>query len=312
MIPGFWSGLSPAPGTVDPGPYGGRVNRPPAVDLVEKGASGPPLDRSLRIDVHFHPDTVLEGRTVLELLGHDRTYRTQFETGTSNGGLTAHPGGARWRWEHRLFHGLYDEAPVEQRPRYGALNHRRRGVGAAPRFGSAHLRLREHVLDRATFCFPDSVFEPTSVATARHFGLWPLVADFEAVPRDDRVERDAGGLLDDYVEAHVHGGLDLDADVEALVLDPAYQDGPTQQVADHLGIPVEWHAGFRVHVDTIAAHPDFRGASVVALAATLARDGWLDPAVLGAARREGRHDPQELKLVWHYVARFGADWSAGD
>nr|WP_281496815.1 DUF3626 domain-containing protein [Ornithinimicrobium sp. F0845] len=263
----------------------------------------------MRIDVHFHPDSIAAGRTVLEHLAQDRTYRTQFETGTSNGGLTAQPGGDRWRWEHRLFRGQYDEASVSARPRYGALNHRRRVVGGAPRFGSAHLRLTEAVLDRATFCFPDSVFEPTAVATARRFGLWPLVAAFEAVERDDAAERAEGGLLDDYVEAHVHGGLDLDSDVEALVLDPAYRGSATEGAAHRLGVPVEWHPGFRVHVDTIADHPDFRDAQVVSLAARLASDGWLDPAVLGAARRQGRHPPQLLKLVWHYVARFGTDWS---
>lgn len=286
------------------------MNRPPAVELVEQRASGPPLDRSLRIDVHFHPDTVVDGRTVLEHLRQDRTYRTQFETGTSNGGLTAHPGGDRWRWEQRLFGGQYDGAPASARPRYGALNHRRRAVGGAPRFGSAHLRLKESVMDRATFCFPDSVFEPEAVATAQHFGLWPAVAAFEALERDDLAERIAGGLLDEYVEAHVHGGLDLDSDVEALVLDPAYRGSATELVAEDLGVPVEWHPGFRVHVDTVSGHPDFRGEPVVALAADLARNGWLDPSVLGAARRAGRHDPQALKLVWHYVARFGADWSA--
>ncbi|HWH95822.1 MAG TPA: DUF3626 domain-containing protein, partial [Baekduia sp.] len=63
-------------------------------------------------------------------------------------GLTAYPGGDRWRWESRMFGGAYDEAPPSARPRYGALNHRRRARGAAPRFGSAHLRLAEAALDR--------------------------------------------------------------------------------------------------------------------------------------------------------------------
>ena len=34
-------------------------------------------------------------------------------------------------------------------------------------------------------------------------------------------------------------------------------------------------------------------------------DGWLDPAVIGAAAATGRYDPQSLKRVLHYVARFG-------
>lgn len=207
-----------------------------------------------------------------------------------------------------MFRGAYDGASPTHRPRYGALNHRRRSVGAAPRFGSAHLRLTEQVLDRATFCFPDSVFEPQHLATAAHFDLWPDVAAFDAVPLDDEREATSGGLLDDYVEAHVHGGLTLAEDVEALVLDPAYRGTRTQEQAGRLGIPVEWHEGFRVHVDTLAEHPGFRGPATLALAASVARDGWLDPRILGRARATAEHDPQLLKRVWHCLARYGWRW----
>lgn len=51
-------------------------------------------------------------------------YRSQFETGTSNGGLSAHPGGERWAWESRIFGWAYDEATPTLHPKYGALNHR--------------------------------------------------------------------------------------------------------------------------------------------------------------------------------------------
>ena len=169
-----------------------------AIGHVARSSSGGPLDRSLRVTLNFHPDRLLDGVTVLERLARDGRYRSQFETGTSNGGLTAHPGGDRWRWEQRTFGGAYDDAPAAERPKYGALDHRRRPTGGAPRFGSAHLRLTGAVLDRATFCFPDSVFEPTAVATADRFGLFPLVERFEARPLTDELEATAGGSLDDY------------------------------------------------------------------------------------------------------------------
>ncbi|WTJ93120.1 DUF3626 domain-containing protein [Streptomyces sp. NBC_01537] len=60
----------------------------------------------------------------------DGVHHSQFVTGTSNGGLTAHPGGDRWRWESRVFGGAYDSAPARQRPVYGALNFRRAAAGA--------------------------------------------------------------------------------------------------------------------------------------------------------------------------------------
>ncbi|GAA2491457.1 DUF3626 domain-containing protein [Terrabacter carboxydivorans] len=74
-----------------------------AVEYLTRAASGQPLDRSLRVTLNFHPDRVGASATVLERLARDGVYRSQFETGTSNGGLTAHPGGARGRWEQRIF-----------------------------------------------------------------------------------------------------------------------------------------------------------------------------------------------------------------
>lgn len=119
----------------------------------------------MRVTLNFHPARLSDGRSVLQHLARDGVYRSQFETGSSNGGLTARPGGDRWRWEQRIFGHAYDDAAATDRPKYGALNHRRRRIGGAPRFGSAHLRLTGAVLDRSTFCFPDSVLEPTAIGS---------------------------------------------------------------------------------------------------------------------------------------------------
>src|SRR5262245_4230990 len=126
--------------------------RPPAspqeraIAHVTALAQGGPLDVSLRVTINFHPDRLVAGRPILEVMARDGLYRSQFETGTSNGALTAHPGGSRWRWESRIFGGAYDDAPPSERPKYGALNFRRRSLGGSPRFGSAHLRLKPEAL----------------------------------------------------------------------------------------------------------------------------------------------------------------------
>ncbi|VXB92060.1 DUF3626 domain-containing protein [Nocardioides sp. AX2bis] len=270
--------------------------------------AAPPLDRGLRVTLNLHPDrrAVPGGQTVLESLAHDGVYRSQFETGTSNGGLTAHPGGDRWRWEQKIFGGAYDAAPGSARPRYGALDHPAGpGPGGAPRFGSAYLRLREAVLDRATFCFPDSALDPTAFATATHFDLWPLVDAWDARPLTDEVEAGPGGRLDGYVEAQVHGPVLLDDDVEALVLDPCWRGTPTARQADLLGVPVEWHEGRRLSVEELARHPAYRGPRTVEVGLRVARDGLLDARVLGQAVEAGVEDPQQLKRLWHHVARWG-------
>jgi Protein of unknown function (DUF3626) len=68
--------------------------------------------RDAAVTLNFHPDRLLaDGRTVAEALLQDGVYRSQFETRVSGGGLTAHPGGDRDRWERELFGGAYAARP---------------------------------------------------------------------------------------------------------------------------------------------------------------------------------------------------------
>lgn len=233
---------------------------------------------------------------VIEALARSGRYLSQFVTGTSNGGLTAHPGGDRWRWESRMFQGHYDASDPEQRPVYGAVNHRHSPYGGSVRFGSCHLRLQPEATLRSTFCFPDSAYEPVAVGGPdRLADLLALADDPDCRARFDLDD------LDDYVEAHVHGGVRLEADVAAVVLDPCFAGGPVEAAADRSGCPVEFHPGFRV--ETAGLDPAFRGQPYVDLAQALGP--VLTPDLVGEAARDGGHDPQDLKRVWHYLARFG-------
>ncbi|MFC6706917.1 DUF3626 domain-containing protein [Flexivirga alba] len=259
-------------------------------------SSGTPLDPEQRVTCSFHPDRWAgpdANDLVIERLARDRFYASQFVTGTSNGGLTAFRGGDRFRWESALFGGAYDEADPDLRPKYGALNHRFRRAGASPRFGSSYIRLAAHTLARTTFCYPDSFDDPSD------FGVVGACSLTDLADADDR------DLLDDYVEAQVHGHVDLVTDVEALVLDPSYRGTSVEAAARDLPCPVEWHDGFVASIGEIRAHPDYRGAEIVSLAAQLATDGVLTPRLIGDAARTGGHHPQAIKQVWHYTARFG-------
>lgn len=251
----------------------------------------------VRVTLQFHPDWPHSSGTVIEAIARDGVYRSQFETGISNGGLTAHPGGDRWRWESRLFGGRYDDSPPSARPVYGALD-QGDPYGGAVRFGSAYLRLRAEVSERCTFCFPDSVFEPERVHGPE------AAAELVALARASGFD-----ALDDCVEAHVHGGVLIARDVEAIVLDPSHRGGAVEQAADRLGCAVEWHPGFRVSTDDL--DPGYRGPEIVALARSLGAE--LTPRVVGDAARSGAHDPQAVKRVWHCLARFGrsAAWPDG-
>lgn len=67
-----------------------------AIDFVRRQSAGGPLDPGLRVTLNFHPDRLHDGVPILQRMREEGVYRSQFETGTSNGGLTAHAGGARW------------------------------------------------------------------------------------------------------------------------------------------------------------------------------------------------------------------------
>ncbi|MCA9037077.1 MAG: DUF3626 domain-containing protein [Planctomycetaceae bacterium] len=263
-----------------------------ALSAIASCASGPSLDPSFRVTINFHPDRKAGDSWLLQVLAKDGVLRSQFETRTSNGGLTAFEGGARWNWESRIFSGAYDIELPSRRPKYGALNHRRRSVGGSPRFGSSHFRLASHVLNRTTFCYPDSFFEPIHFGNASHMGLI------------DACESDHCDELDRYIEAHVHGPVRLSRDVEALVLDECYHGTAVALDAMKLPVHVEWHSGFRVSLDTIHQYPDYRGPSILRLADSLAVDGWLTPEIIGMAAASGSYAYDDLKKVWHYVARF--------
>ncbi|MGJ5895013.1 DUF3626 domain-containing protein [Streptomyces niveiscabiei] len=270
-----------------------------AIAHVSTRAYGPAVPPNLRITLNFHPDRTTRGEPILRALSRDGAYHSQFVTGSSNGGLTAHPGGDRWRWESRIFGGAYDDATPHERPVYGALDFRRQVVGAAPRFGSSHFRLTADTLARATFCYPDSAAEPTEFGVAASSSLIALA------------EADEQDALNDYIETQVHGGVELARDVEAVVLDACYRGTRVEADARLLPCPVEWHPGYRLTVAELHAHADYRGAEYTALGEEIAADGHITPRVIGDAARTGRYELQDLKMIWHTLARFGAPEGAG-
>lgn len=283
---GAAAGLLASPSMEDP------VSR--AVGHVRLRSVGEPIPHGHAVTLNFHPDTLVNGAPMIERLAGEGVYRSQFETGASNGGLTAHAGGDRWLWESRLFGGAYDHADARQRPKYGALNHRNDPVGGSRRFGSCHLRLKAGVLKRTTFCYPDSHMHP------EHFGVWDRMALIALC------DANAASLepLDDYIEAHVHGVLSIADDVEAVVLDASYRETPVQEVASRLGCAVEWHDGFCLRPERLDDCGRYRGAAAARALADLGAGEAVTPLRIGLARKAGL-DPQLAKWAWHCVARFG-------
>lgn len=248
----------------------------------------------MSVTLNFHPDILVEGELVIERIARYGLYRSQFETGTSSGGLTAEPGGDRWKWESDTFGGAYGEANPALRPKYGALNFQHRLTGAAPRFGSCHLRLRPQVLARTTFCYPDSHLKPEAFGEVDRMALIDMA-------KQNVLDLDP--VLDNYIEAHVHGPVSIERDVEALVLDPSYRGTAVEESGLRLGCKVEWHDGFRLQLDRLLAHSGFRPRSAIDAISKLRIS---TPADIGNAR-DNPLDYQTAKWVWHCIAYFGWD-----
>ncbi len=298
-----------------------------------------------RVTLNFHPDRLLaDGRTVAGSLAADGVYRSQFETGVTNGSRSAFLGGDRDRWERDLFGGAYQAPGVlpGERPRYGGLNLLRHADGACPRFGSCHVRLRQHVNLRCTVTVGDSHLGPADAGTldafeavlagyveqARRTGvtLGRLGADPLGVLRelaDAPPVADHGRALDDYLEVQVHGPVELAADAEALVLDPSFRGTASGDLlvdlAARCGLELEWHAGFALSPAEVG--PDFRGPAIPPLAAALCerygRDVF-DAALVGRAAADMLRDPaawaahgtpdellQYVKQLWHTLNHAG-------
>ncbi|WP_240041009.1 DUF3626 domain-containing protein [Paenibacillus ginsengarvi] len=303
-----------------------------------------------RVTLNFHPDRISSaGYSVAEGLLREGVYRSQFETGVTNGSRTAYPGGSRDGWEQSLFGGAYQAPGVRsvERPKYGALNVMNYEDGGAPRFGSCYFRLRRSVTDRCTFTFGDSHTGPEPIGTADAFE--PLAAALlEACETNQaalgtsgvnivslvrllgRREPDGRGAgigraLDDYIEAQVHGAIDLSADVEALVADPSFRGTAVGRVLEALStkyaFELAWHPGFRLTV--VSVPDDFRGPAMPPFALRIDREfgsasGWLDAHVLGKAAVSLHESPgswqdwgtpdetfQHIKQLWHVLVRYG-------
>lgn len=302
-----------------------------------------------QIELNFHPDRKLAtGESIAEAMLREGVYRSQFETGISNGSRTAFPGGSRDLWEKRFFGNAYQQPGVtnSERPKYGALNLMNYSDGAAPRFGSCFFCLCPTVSQRSTFSYGDSVFEPDVIGTTDSFeGIWLVLLNDVAtigsalssheltiaglltrITRNltdsdlRRFDRPPGRALDDYIEAQVHGTIDLSTDVDHLVADMSFWRTRTGEVLERLcdtySIELVYHRGFTLRVDEVPA--DFRGPEMPRLARRIAGDGEFDVTHIGEAAASlherpdawsnwGTYDEtlQHLKQLWHVLVQYG-------
>lgn len=233
------------------------------------------LRQAGRITVSFHPDRLdRRGLTTAEGLLVDNGFLPQWVTGASSGSRSAMPGGLRATWEEAQFAVDADVEPAH-RPVYGALDLLHHRHGGSPAFGSCYLVLHDHVRDRCTLSVGDSHLAPDQVGTFRHseailHGLFEQAESGRLLGQDLATDdlqavlaghgRDAPRrTLEHYVEAQVHGGVNLE-DIAAIVVDPSFSSSPA---AEHLewaaaaaDAQLEWHPGTVIAARELLSHPE--------------------------------------------------------
>ena len=309
------------------------------------------LRNQVRVAIAFHPERLgRDGRSVAQGLLADGVYRNQFETGLSSGSTSAFAGGERDEWERRLFEGAYHHpgvAPAD-RPRYGALFLVAHLDGPAPRFGSCHLVLRPEVSARCTFTILGSQEERAAERTGTLDVLEPVMADLldhvEEVPAPlgvsgltvrDLIEAMRAGVpctprgvsndrpgraLDTFVEAQVHGPVELMRDAEGLVVDASFRAHPIgdtlAEIASTYGLALSWHPGFALAAEEVPE--TFRGYPTRKLAERISTGAPIDAPAIGAAHNDFARDPDAwrafgspseirtcFRRLWHALVLLG-------
>lgn len=275
-----------------------------------------------RVGIHFHPDRLdISMKSVAEALLEDGIYKSQFETGLSNGSLSAFPGGERDLWEEKIFGGAYQlvGATKNQRPKYGALNLMLHPDGPAPRFGSCYFLLSPKVSCRSTYTYLDSHQDPKEKGTYEEFDMILAALLEDAFERDfaigeinltpvklvnhlrenlgkpfvDPAEKKVNRNLNHYIEAQIHGDISLKEDVEILVADPSFEKTIVgknlEQICLKYSIELYWHRGFELMVDEVPS--DFRGPSMPSLAKRIGQNNVINASIIGTAVMDLNRNP---------------------
>lgn len=295
-----------------------------------------------RLTLNFHPDRVgRDGLAVATGLLRSGCYQSQWTTGLSAGSRSAIAGGERQRFERELFQSTYDGADpaTTEFPVYGSLDLVFDPHGGSPRFGSSFVVLRRHMLDRTTLCVGDSHMGPRDVGTVEE--PWSVLAALAEQAAEDKLLNRGLGIdaligacegsfhatapsrdLHGYIEAQIHGGVSLEADVESVVLDPSFRDTTIEEdlrgAAERYGLSLTWHSGSELHFDQVPE--GFRGPTMPEVARQVARpDGIVDAHAIGvraastvfaeptAMGDDHESDLQQLKYLWHTLLAHGHD-----
>lgn len=294
--------------------------------------------KSACINLHFHPDRYLSAdKQIIDGLIETGQYKNQFQTKISSGSLTAKSGGDREVWENKLFDNFY-AGNAQDRPKYGSLNLTYTSDGASPRFGSCYFVTNPEIKNRCTFTYGDSYLLPKERGVAKNLTQiyarlyqdvftrnTALGSQYESL-RDffkrttslldlNRLIQKRSHNLDFYIEAQVHGYIDLRKDISALVADESFKGTKLENrlriLCEKFDISLIWNPGYQLKDN--AFPDDFRGIETKIFAKKIADNGLINAYIIGKALSDDEiksqynslHLFQLAKYIWHCLVKFG-------
>lgn len=199
------------------------------------------------------------GRRLIDALLADGSYRNQFETRNTSGSFAPYEGGCRDGWEKTIFAGGYHGHPLipQERPKYGALNAVRDTNGGAASYGRCYFVLKDGVRGRTTFTPRNSSgCKENEVGTVDHFEHVLNAQDVAAlvdIALGRRRRASLGWFGGAYIEAQVHGPVEFDKDVAAVVVNTMFRgteyETKLREFARKYRVPLQWTDGERVTDD---------------------------------------------------------------
>jgi hypothetical protein len=290
------------------------------------------------VNLHFHPDRIsYNNRTIIDSLIASGEYKNQYQTKISSGSLTAVIGGERDFWENKLFNNIYG-TNINERPKYGSLSLTCTSDGASPRFGSCFFVTNPEIKYRSTFTYGDSYLLPDELGTANHLTLIYAKLYEDIFTRNTALGFSYNSLgnfinhitkslktgeligknthnLDFYIEAQIHGKIDLKNDVTTLVADYSFKETEFEnrfkELCEKFDISLIWNLGYELYVNEIPNN--FRGIETQIFAKKIAENGIINAYIIGKAltneKLKAEYEKLEIfqlaKYVWHCLVKFG-------
>ena len=243
------------------------------------GFSGEDLDKALHfvdqeapVTINFPPVINHGGKSesIFAALTEDGHYQSLWERGSR----PRHPKAPKRSKsdflfkESNTFVGQYNRATPEERPHYGALNFLNAPEGGAAVYGPGVLILKGAVKERTSYQPRDSRF--TDMKTV---GFSKFMAGCLLSKQDDDLRqllevatgRKASGTYgpdnhpqafrgSNYIEAHIHGEVELSKDLAGVALHRRYRGTATEadarKMADKYQVPLSWYGGNGFVADT--------------------------------------------------------------